>query len=508
MGTGNTDVTGGGGKGNTATPPGAPEPYVAVNPSADNGKGTKTVGNITSSPWGPLQQPVLDFVKDAMGQFDATGGVGGNISPLTTQGINSIANTANAGVPNLGAANTAIGSIVDGLPMQNGIAQQVQKGLRTIGTGDEYQSLFNNANGATETQKYGQGIAQNGAGVSNNVANNLAQNGAGVGTGVSTNIAQNGMGNTSVSTEGQLQQLLGQTGSGGAAADYLTKTARGDYLNSGDPYLETLIADSTRKTADALKDSYSAAGRYGGATMNRDLVDRVFAGEAGARSANYQNERGRQLEAATALEAAQQGRSGISRGLLSDITGNRQQDVSNRFTNAGLRLGAEDQRNSTLFNNANLRQGAEAQGNSTLLANSGLKLDAAGQMDAARNNAAATALAALGGKTGVEAANIGNMLGAENQINQNTLANATQQQNAAGLLPMLTALGFAPGQALMEAGGAQQDLPYSNINQIAPLLFGAAGMGGNQTETAPKTPFKDFLSTLFGGLGAIGSFVK
>lgn len=102
----------------------------------------------------------------------------------------------------------------------------------------------------------------------------------------------------------------------GAAETYLTPTARGDNLNTPNPYLEQQIADQSSKIVDSLKSMYSAGGRYGSATMNRDAADRLGVLRGGILSTNWENERNRQLEAAGALESAQQGRAGLKMGAI------------------------------------------------------------------------------------------------------------------------------------------------------------------------------------------------
>lgn len=83
-------------------------------------------------------------------------------------------------------------------------------------------------------------------------------------------------------------------------------TARGDYLSQPSPYLESQLSDQSNKISDQLRSIYSGAGRYGSATMNRDLADRLGNLRMGVLSTNYENERDRQMQAAGAIQSGQQ----------------------------------------------------------------------------------------------------------------------------------------------------------------------------------------------------------
>ena len=144
--------------------------------------------------------------------------------------------------------------------------------------------------------------------------------------GTATGVANTG----GLTTEPQYNQLQTQAGQPGAAEQYLTGTARGDYLN-GDPNLDAVIGDTNASIRTQLQDIYSGAGRYGGSAMNNDLINRLYANEAGTRSAAYQTERDRMMNAAGTLEGAQQGRLGLRQGILGDLTNVQQGKITNRF---------------------------------------------------------------------------------------------------------------------------------------------------------------------------------
>ncbi|MCW5697232.1 MAG: hypothetical protein KIS96_10950 [Bauldia sp.] len=247
-------------------------------------------------------------------------------------------------------------------------------------------------------------------------------------------------GNQSIGTEGDFRALLGEAGGPGAAESYLAATARGDYLGGGDPFLDDVIADTNRNIATQLKDMYSGAGRYGGATMNADLINRLYANEAGARSAAYQQERDRQMQAAGMIEDAQQGRLGLRRGLTGDITGVQQANLDNRL-------------------------GAEALINQNALANAGFQLEA------------------LSGLTGVEAQNLRNRM------------------DAAGVLPMLDAARYQGADRLMALGEIANNGPWDDLGKYASLLYPMAGFGGVQTVQERATPWLNALGAIGNVIG-------
>lgn len=115
---------------------------------------------------------------------------------------------------------------------------------------------------------------------------------------------------------------IGQTGQnaintlqgGGAAQDYLTGTARGDYLN-GSPYLDDIISKNAQDIGTQTNQLFAAGGRYGSAAHQGTLADSIGNMSNQLRNQNYQFERGNQLNAANALESSQVNRALGAAGL-------------------------------------------------------------------------------------------------------------------------------------------------------------------------------------------------
>lgn len=121
-------------------------------------------------------------------------------------------------------------------------------------------------------------------------------------------------------TQNATRQLMTGTGVGG---DTLTATARGDNLDAVNPYLQGQIDDQAEKIATQVRSLYGGMGRYGSATMNRDLVDRLGQFRGGILSQNWENERNRQMDAAGTLQGLKA--SGIS--LSGDVNAQRYADA-------------------------------------------------------------------------------------------------------------------------------------------------------------------------------------
>jgi len=121
----------------------------------------------------------------------------------------------------------------------------------------------------------------------------------------------------------QFQNLANQAGQGGAANEYLTGTARGDYLN-GSPYLDSIISKGAGDIANQTNNMFASGGRYGSGANQGVLSDSIAKYSNDLRNQNYQAERQNQLSAANALESAQQGRFGLQNSALSGASGANQ----------------------------------------------------------------------------------------------------------------------------------------------------------------------------------------
>lgn len=432
--------------------------------------GQKLTGSVTTTPTGPAEQPWKDLL--GLGQ---TTFAGYTPSPNVNAGYDWMANIARSGTPGLGGAFNFIQNLTGNggvTPAIQGLlapATQVGNGTRQITTGDDYARLASSG-GVTTGAQYGDIYSQS------RQPSYSQRYGLGY--------AQNGIGNTDITTEGDYRGLLSSMGSSGGL-DYLTPTARGDYLNNGDPYLDQVIADTNTHTANQLADYYSGAGRYGGATMNRDMIDRLAANEANVRSSNYQNERNRQLQAATTLEQLGQSRTGLQGSLIDAISGVQGTNVGNRFQNAGLRLGAMGQ----IDNQVN--------------AGIGNQLAAIGGLTNTQQMNRSNIMDALAGQSGVEGQNLANLLSAAFGTADRYGAGLDRTLSGIGMIPGLDAARYAGADRLVESGLGQNDNQWSGLMQYLQYMAPLIGLGQTQSEYEPRRP----LANLLGGLTGIGSLI-
>lgn len=175
-------------------------------------------------------------------------------------------------------------------PVSGGLPQWAQ-----TGTAD-----YNNLNSALQTLPMNAAVQTIGSGGLGSVSQGAIGSLQGIGT--------------------QFQNLANQAGQGGAASDYLTSTARGDYLN-GSPYLDSIISKGASDIANQTNNMFSAGGRYGSGANQGVLSDSIAKYSNDLRNQNYQAERQNQLSAANSLESAQQGRLGLQGNLLSGASG-------------------------------------------------------------------------------------------------------------------------------------------------------------------------------------------
>lgn len=165
-------------------------------------------------------------------------------------------------------------------------------------------------------------------------------------------IAQGGIGNTTQGTINSLTQnggqndlmqkagnaytnMLGQAGQGGAANQYLSSYARGDYLN-GSPELDNIINNTNQKTADQVNQMFAGGGRYGSAAHQGTLADSIANNTSNLLYNNFNQQQQNQMNAANALEGAQQGRMGLGLNAAGGLGQLGQSAQNNLTTAAGL----------------------------------------------------------------------------------------------------------------------------------------------------------------------------
>lgn len=151
----------------------------------------------------------------------------------------------------------------------------------------------------------------------------------------------------------QAASILGNTantiGTGGAASDYLTSTANGDYLN-GSPYLDSIISKGASDIANQTNNMFAAGGRYGSGANQGVLSDSIANYANNLRNENYQAERQNQLSAANALESAQQNRAGLQTSAANSLGSLGQNSFTNQLNAQTGAANIENQGMSNMLN--------------------------------------------------------------------------------------------------------------------------------------------------------------
>ncbi len=134
-------------------------------------------------------------------------------------------------------------------------------------------------------------------------------------------ISQFGRGLNNVTTGRQFGQIYRNAREPGAAEDYLTSTARGDYLAEGNPYYRQILEKEAERLGDQVSGVFAGSGRYGSGAHQGVLGDTVGDFMQKGLSEDFTRERGLQMDAAQSIEAAQQGRMDRQQSAVEGMTG-------------------------------------------------------------------------------------------------------------------------------------------------------------------------------------------
>lgn len=281
-------------------------------------------------------------------------------------------------------------------------------------------------------------------------------------------------GSYGIDTEADYRGMLA-----GAAGPTQTKTslqavADGKFLDGANPYLDDIVSRSNNAAASQVAERFAASGRYGSGMMSNALADAVSANESRLRYQDYDAERARQAQAASAIDAAGLAQSGQVRGLLDAIGGVQAQ-------NAGL----------------------VAQGAQLGMAQDAQALAAAGQLGSQQAQNASIAQARASGLAGIASG--------DRAAAQGALSSLSTIED--GLL--------APGRTLAQVGAVQDaarqdainadmarfteenNAPWTGLGLYSSLAAPIAGLGGTSSGTSTQQqPQPGLLQTILGG--AIG----
>lgn len=288
-----------------------------------------------------------------------------------------------------------------------------------------------------------------------------------------------------LTTQPQLQQLYDRSQAPSAAETNLSSTAAGAYLDpTTNPWVSKLAQVSADNALNATKEAYAASGRYGSGNFAGATTKAVNDTQSALFANQYNQERANQLSANSMIDSARQAASSAGLGITNAISGVQNTNNQNRLAGAGL---------------GQAQQSAMA--------------GVLGQV--------------LGGdqfnsNLGVTKAQ--GFIGAGQQ-------GQSQALQAAGLLPSVDALRYAPASNLLQVGGLQQQqnqgyldaardyfndtqqVPWQALGQYAsyPMAIGSQGgttvtNGTSQTKTSGVSPLQSILGlgTSLLGLGTGG----
>lgn len=138
-------------------------------------------------------------------------------------------------------------------------------------------------------------------------------------------------GETSIGTGQDYRDVYGRAQQPGAAEDYLTATARGDYIADGNPHFRALLDREAENIGDRVSGAFASGGRYGSGAHQGVLGETTSDFMLKGLSEDFNRERAAQMQAAQAIENAQQGRLGYQLGAVSGLTGVEGQNIDNQM---------------------------------------------------------------------------------------------------------------------------------------------------------------------------------
>jgi hypothetical protein len=167
--------------------------------------------------------------------------------------------------------------------------------------------------------------------------------------------------------------LLGDVGSTTQTQRSLQDVADGKYLGGANPFLDDIIGRGEAEAASSVGQKFAASGRYGSGRFAAATADAVANVGTQARYQDYENERTRQAQAATAIDSTSNALSGIRSGLLGEMNNVRSGNAAQAVTGAGLSSDAD----AAALTGASALASVEQSNNAQSLAQAGTALTAA-----------------------------------------------------------------------------------------------------------------------------------
>ncbi|UIN34027.1 hypothetical protein [Methylobacterium oryzae] len=400
----------------------------------------------TQEPWAPAQPALQGIINGSTAAYNS--GVGSQVyggeryaglGDVSLEALNSIAGSASAGQ---GAAKAG-DSYLTGLLSNGGTTSGIQSALAGL-----------DSIGKIDTSRI--------SSLADQMAdpNNLAYSTARKLTNGDYNLSTSGY-------TGLLDGLKGQT----QTEKSLQDAADGKFLGGANPYLDAVIGRSQGEAASTIAQKMGAAGRSGSGRYAATIADTLGGIATQARYTDYDNERTRQAQAATAIDSSRNARTSLQQGLYGSINNAEQANANIALSGAGL----YNSTNTTALGGATALAGVDGQNIQNGIQTAGMKLSAA-QADRA---------AALQG-LGMVGTNIDNL-----QRPGLTLA---------GVGAALDADRQGQLDAAQQVFDEQQSAPWRQLGLYSGLVNPIAGLGGSSSGTSvQKIPQPGVLQQLLGG---------
>jgi hypothetical protein len=420
------------------------------------GTNTGTTTGATTSAFSPYKraQPMLDkLLADAMGYYKS-----GQLSPYvglsgtTKQGLSGLTSGAMSGVSPL---RQALGTYSD-----------FAGGGMDVGTGGQdaiYRSALRARNvGTSGLQGILQGAMQN----------------RDVGSGAQTGIYEQSANAPSFS-EGNLAGV-----------------ARGDFLDREDPNFERLLGRASEQAETAARMAAGAKGRYGGDYAQTEVGRTVGDLQAQSRYQQYQDERGRQVEANSLMDAMKQARLGLGLNAANSASGIQAGNEDRALSGLGLGL-----------NTVNSRMAVDAANRDRALAGLGIGLNAANSKTAIQSDNRTRMLQGAAGVPGAfqasldpfrELLKVGGIKEADTLARQGRYAN--NLGSLAQLLGVAQPYGTATGVTTGTQTGTQTGTTSGTTQGPDNTLSQGLGLGLGGASLLKMLKDAGGLSGLFGGL--------
>ena len=176
-------------------------------------------------------------------------------------------------------------------------------------------------------------------------------------------------GGSSIGGASQYADLFGQAGAPTSSQANLSSTAAGDFLGSGNPYVNDVLKRSIADATTAANENIAVFGRGGSPYHTETLAREIGDLSSRTRMSNYENERARQMQAAGMIDNSATQRFNSLMAMIQGGSGIDAANIANQAGAAGNVLNAAGAASDRTLGYANAASGI-----------SGMRYDDAGRL--------------------------------------------------------------------------------------------------------------------------------